>query len=252
MKTRKIEYANEKILNDFTEDEKNVLFEDLCNMYFKKNFGSVSKSDLETYLFSFYIEHLLDTKEEIDDYIIGRDLGLTISRVRALKERKELKYPRIDYEWKEEFLRCADNAKYDEINHLIKFQVTDINVLKDARYFFESHGQYDEYQLNPKLFQCRLDAFLAMTKLIAEDDNSEFVFKIKSPEELNKIVANEENLSLKESIIKISQGAVEDGLKELLISASKEVCLCVLNCIMPGSGKIVNMTYQIINNILSR
>ena len=35
---------------------------------------------------------MLDNGEDIDDYVIGRDLGLTISRVRALKERKELKY----------------------------------------------------------------------------------------------------------------------------------------------------------------
>ena len=81
----RVTFDNDKIIKSFTQEEKEELFDTLMAMYFHKNFGSLSKTDLETYLFSFYLEHLLNNQFNYDDYTVGKDLGLTLSRVRGLK-----------------------------------------------------------------------------------------------------------------------------------------------------------------------
>lgn len=245
-------FLNENIIDGFSEKEKEILFEDLMNMYFRKNFGTLTKAELETYLFSFYIEHLLDNNIPFDDYTIGRDLGITQSRVRALKERKELKYPRHNYDWKQEFLLCARNAKYDEVKRLIKFQITDVNVIKDARHFFEINGQYDEFQLNPKLFQCSLEAFIEMGNIIAQEANEEFVFSLENQDKVEAFVNNCDDKNAKDAIAKFTNGLIEDGLKELFINCSKEVILQGLNLIMPGSGSVVNGIFEVVKKALER
>lgn len=246
----KIEYKNAELINSFSKEEKEDLFNNISNMYFKKNFGSISKADLETYLFSVYIEHLLDSGEEIDDYTIGRDLGLTISRVRSLKERKELKYPRSNYDWRDSFLKYAENAKYDDATKLIKFQIPDVNVIKDARYFFEKNNEYDEYQLNPKLFQCTLESFQKMGEMIAKEKGEKREFKVND-EKINKIL-EENNCTEKEAsaIRRILSGAAEDGLKEILVCGAKEIMLEVLSAFTPIgiAGKIINIMIKAMKN----
>lgn len=236
-------YLNEEILRSFNDEEKRQLFDEISNMYFKKNFGSVTKSDLETFLFSFYIEHLLDKGYDFDDYTIGRDLGITISRVRSLKERKELKYPRRGYDWKKDFLKCAENAKYDPVKRLIKFTISDVNVIKDARNFFTKNGKYDEYQLNPKLFQCTIDTFLEMCELIGKEENPEFKIKLREDfqksKELEEFLqsdkTSEEDKSLLEKFFTNSLG---DCMKDIFVNCSKEAIAFILEAIIPGSGMV--------------
>ena len=70
--------------------------------YFQHNFGETSKTDFETFLFAQYLSHLeRDEKASIDDLTIGKELGLTNTKVRNLKERRDLKYPRPDFDWKQ-------------------------------------------------------------------------------------------------------------------------------------------------------
>lgn len=245
-------FHNKDIISGFNEDEKAALFDDIVEMYFMKNFGTVSKSDFETYLFSFYLEHLLDKDIPFDDYTLGRDLGLTQSRIRALKERKELKYPRNGYRWQEEFLKYAKHARYDESTRLVKFLIPDVNVIKDVRNFFEFHYQYDEYQLNPKLFQCRPESFIEMGKMIAEEQEEKFELTIASPDELKKIISKgTTSIIEKNALKKILSGAVEDGIKDLLINGTKEIILFVLGNIVPGTGVLKNV-FDILRDAISR
>ena len=83
-----INYDNDYVLESFEQNEFKDLFDELMDMYFRRNFGSTSKADLETFLFSYYLEHLIRNGMPYDDYTLGKDLGLTISRVRSLKEKR--------------------------------------------------------------------------------------------------------------------------------------------------------------------
>lgn len=242
-------FFNQKILEDFTREEKDQLFADITEMYFKKNFGSVSKADFETYLFSFYIEHLIDKGINFDDYIIGRDLGITQARVRSLKERKELKYPRKGYDWRTEFLKYAQNAKYDETKRLVKFSIPDVNVIKDARYYFESNSCYDEYQLNPKLFQCPPEAFWSLGCQIATELGENCKLEIADKKALKEMKTDDSNML---AIKKILSGTVEDGIKDLLKTASKEVICYVLNSLVPCSGIVANQVINILLKIMEK
>lgn len=127
-----------------------------------RNFGTLSKSEFDLLLFHYY---LLDRQEKavgkyVTDYEIGRDLGLTIQRVRSLRERDALKQEPNDG-WKDAFERCLPNAHCD-VNRDVKIPVPDVNVMKEVRNYFEAHGLYDEYHQNPKLFQCKLDVLIAV------------------------------------------------------------------------------------------
>lgn len=84
--------------NSFSDKEKLAAFDKIAGLYFDRNFGSVSKADFETLMFSIYIEHLLDNDLPYDDYTMSNSLGISESRIRTLKERKQLKYPR-EYIW---------------------------------------------------------------------------------------------------------------------------------------------------------
>lgn len=57
---------------EFTNEEKSMLFDKIAAMYFNKNFGSTSKIDFETLLFSEYIEHCLRNKLPFDDYSLSK------------------------------------------------------------------------------------------------------------------------------------------------------------------------------------
>lgn len=148
----------------------------LSNNYFNKNFGSVSKADFETFLFSIYYKQKTangtNNAIDCDDYSIGRELGLTIARVRSLKERMELKHSSLGEDaWKDEFVSCMNHAHYDKTKDLIKVLIPDVNVIKDLRHFCEVHGWYDEYQLNTKLFQCNPDTFVKICEVIDGENN---------------------------------------------------------------------------------
>lgn len=249
----RVTFDNDKIIKSFTQEEKEELFDTLMAMYFHKNFGSLSKTDLETYLFSFYLEHLLNNQFNYDDYTVGKDLGLTLSRVRGLKERKELKYPHKGYDWRDTFLQYAHDARYDEDHHLIKFSIPDVNVIKDVRYYFERNHQYDEIQLNPKLFSCRADIFVEMCMQIAAEKGEDFSFELRDGDSLQKYLENRKcREPEKRAIQKILEGAVVDGVKELLISGAKETLLVVLPLVNPGVGSIANIFLNIVKKTLKR
>lgn len=77
---------------NFSNEEKIAIFDKIEQHYFIRNFGSMTKTDFETLLFSEYIEHRIKNKLPFDDYSLSKELGITQSRIRAFKERKELKY----------------------------------------------------------------------------------------------------------------------------------------------------------------
>lgn len=88
-------------------------------------------------MFSEYIEHCINNNVHYDDYNLSKELGITQARIRALKERKELKYPHIGFNWKESFAQEIKNAKYDENDHYIKVIIQDVNVIKEVRHYIE-------------------------------------------------------------------------------------------------------------------
>ena len=89
---------------EFSNEEKCKYFDEIVKHFYQKNFGSLSKTDMDILMFHIYIEHLIgeicidNDDNTIDytlcsDYVISRQLGITQQRVRSLKVRSELAYP---------------------------------------------------------------------------------------------------------------------------------------------------------------
>ena len=141
----------------------NQFLSDIKKECLTQNFGTLSKSEFDLLVFHYYLlnKQVNVGGQYVSDYDIGRELGLTIQRVRSLREREALKW-RSQEDWKAKFLECLKHARYDEKSDAVKIPVLDVNVIKEVRNFIEMAGLIDDYQLNPKVFQCNLDALVAI------------------------------------------------------------------------------------------
>ena len=83
----------------------------------------------------------------------------------------------------------------------------------------ENNGWYDEYQLNPKLFQCPLDVFISLCQkmdgenLIIDDDTK------KKLKELEKLNLNEQE---KSALDLLQEGRYQEALKKLGKKVSRQ------------------------------
>lgn len=230
----------------FSSENKAVAFDRIAEHYFQRNFGTMSKSDLETLLFDIYLERLLDKQENFDDYTMSKQLGITQSRVRTLKVRKELQYPRQGFKWEEAFVESICKATYDEQTKSVEVPIPDVNVLAELRYYMECRGWFDEYRLNPKLFQCRIGFFLELCKSLS---NEEIIVSDEAKSKLRELnSANKGKFAT--AIQEIVSGSVKEGLKDLTLSASKEVVLEVLKLIPFGglAGQAISALETVIEN----
>ncbi|MCH5281451.1 MAG: hypothetical protein J1E61_08265 [Lachnospiraceae bacterium] len=223
----------------FGPEEKVEFFDAIADRYFNRNFGTMLKADIDTLIFSTYIEHCLKKGLPYDDYSLSNSLGITESRVRSLKERKQLQYPYENYNWKDAFIDLIPNAKYNDVKKLVQINIGDVNLMKDVRHFVYENGWFDEFQLNPRLFQCRLDYFLALCYKLDEIDGVGDDVK----EKILELAKNEQE---KSALKKIASGAFEDGIKALLVAGAKVTIAQVLALIPFGAAlqKGINMLIE--------
>ena len=211
----------------FSAKEKIEIFNKIEQHYFVRNFGSLTKADFETLLFSEYIEHRIKNKLPFDDYSLSKELGITQSRIRALKERKELKYPYKDFTWQNAFAESVKNAKVDPNDQYVKMIIQDVNVMNEIRNFIEINGWYDECSLNKKLLRIPLDCFV---EICYNSNVFDDVFSEDTKKAIKKI-SKAEDATVQNFLKDFSK----DGLKAFLMSASKEVISEVLR-LLPFGG----------------
>ncbi len=221
----------------FSDKEKMDAFDEIASCYYEKNFGSMSKTDYETMLFKIYLNHLKKNNLRTDDYSISRALGITQSKVRNLKIRNELQEDELDDSWKEEFAACVGNALYDKDKRLVKVIIPEVTVMMELRHFMEENRWYDEYQLNPKLFQCPLDFFLPLCEQIGGVTLTLDPSAKKKLSELKKQASDKE----KTAIEQILTGALQDGFKELAWTGTTAIVVKALELLPFGgvAGKII-------------
>lgn len=219
---------------NFTDSEKIAAFDKIAELYFKQNFGSTSKADLETLLFSEYIESRIAQKLSFDDYNLSKELGITQSRIRSLKERKELKYPHSGFSWEDAFADAVEHAKYDKNDHYVKMIIQDINVMNEVRHCIEEKGWYDECSLNRKLLRIPLDCF---TEICCKDEGLSDIFNEKARARVKKIKTEDSQIAA------FVEDFTKDGLKEFLMSASKEAILAVLPLLPFGGAAKTAFTF---------
>ncbi len=214
-------------MREFDDSFKLRVFDKISAEFYDRNFGSFSKADLETLLFSEYIEYLIEKKESFDDYTISQQLGITQSRVRALKERKELKYPIGEDYWENSFAKSIEKAQYDEDKKRIIIPISDVNVMIEVRHCIEEKGLYDEYQLNRKLLTINMGCFLELCVKLSERD----VFSDEAKKRIREI---EKNRDLEDDISDFLNDFSVNGLKRFVTNASPKVVCEVIGKLKYG------------------
>ncbi len=173
----------EKYKEYFSDEAKVKAFDKIAERYYIANFGSMSKNEFETLLFSIYLEQILDKHEDnpnmYSDYTLSKLLGITQSKVSSLKVRKELLYPYSKFDWRKSLERISKNTVYE--NGKIKLLIPDRNVYLELKNAIESNGGYVEVQLNENLLQIRPEFFFDLMIAISEEkDRQELRKEIKA------------------------------------------------------------------------
>lgn len=168
---------------EFSDIEKIKYFDEICEKYYKKNFGLSSKSEIDLLMFKFFYQNKLGKKKNgvfnaDSDYLLSKELGITQSRVRNLKVKKELVYPELEYDWKQQFLELIDLAQYDEQNKKVIMNITDPNLQIEIENHIEQRGLYYEKQLNTKLLQLRVEYFIELVVSLDDSINQDELIKV--------------------------------------------------------------------------
>lgn len=154
----------------FTPEEKEAAFDKLAEMFFDRNFGTASKSDIELFMFSVYMDKHISMYadkngaldyNECSDYEMGKKLGITQERVRALKLKKQARYP-VEYDWVLSLERLKENIRYDEPTKKIVIPVPDPNLYNEIRHFIETHGGYIEIKRGQNTINIRPEYFFML------------------------------------------------------------------------------------------
>lgn len=235
---------NTKYFEYFDSDEAKIkAFDMIAEKYYDRNFGSLSKADFDVLMFSIYIERILDKSEEdmstYSDYELSKQLGITQSRVRALKEKKQLQYPCDKFNWKESFKRIYQYARYD--GKMICINVSDKNLFIELKNFVEEQHGYVNMRINSSIFAISPDCFFELLLRVASDDEGRLIEE-KMREEYNKN-SNIEKALTRPTVKQVTGALIgELGLEVLLTSVN----------LIPGIGStlraMIEKTIKIISN----
>ncbi len=184
----------------FTTEEKARMFDEIAEKFYNRNFGSLSKADMDLMMFRFYFEALMGDNtyqngninfHTCSDYNMSRELGISQQRVRNLKVKYQLTSP-TDFAWEAALSKLTEKAKYDKDSQKITLNIPDPNLYIEIQNFIEEKGAYVEKQLNSKILQLRTDDYITLILATEDDANKKRI--IKSIKEQNK--ANEKDNSV--------------------------------------------------------
>ena len=226
----------------FSEKDKARAFDKIANQFYAGNFGTMAKSDMETLMFSIYIEQILSKSEDdfhtYSDFRLAKELGITQSKVSSLKVKKQLQYPH-EFRWRDSFARVSENARYE--NGKIKIQIPDINLYYEIKNAVEEAGGYIDVSLTPKLLQISPEYFLDLLVAVSETQQREQLRK----ELRNKIREKNNDREYLEA----------QPLGRQLAGCGKEIILDVLEAAVSGAvGEIpvVTIARNVMNAIKER
>lgn len=154
----------------FSDTDKAEAFDQLAQLFYAGNFGKMSKADVETLMFSIYLERILEKCAEdmraYNDFKLSKELGITQSKVSSLKVKKQLQYPH-NFDWKALFASVSKNVRYD--GGKLKLHIPDINLYYEIKNAVEESGGYIDVTLTPKLLQISPEYFLDLLVAVSPE-----------------------------------------------------------------------------------
>ncbi|MBR5338922.1 MAG: hypothetical protein IK150_02460 [Lachnospiraceae bacterium] len=132
---------------------------------YTKRFGTFAKSDYEVLMFTIYLDSLEGTAR---DYDISIDLGITESKVRNLRIRSQLLYPK-KLDWKEELEKSMEHGVYDASSKQITIMFEDPSVQNLMKNEIEKAFSNVGRTFNPKQLVLPIESFLILAAQAEED-----------------------------------------------------------------------------------
>lgn len=215
----------------FDNETKIRAFDKIAERYYCKNFGTMQKSDIDTLIFSIYLERLLDVAGDdnfnnFSDYTLSKILGISQSKISSLKIKKQLQYPR-EYDWRESFQRLLKNARYD--NKKIKINIPDKNLYFEIINEVESKGSYVETSFSGNVLAISPADFIALMIVTAKDE----ALEEKVIEELRNNIKENSDKKIVSDIEKLT---ISEQLKSLGI----ESVAAIIEATVPVVGSYIS------------
>jgi len=229
-----------------TDKTKAEAFDTIAEQFYFCNFGTMQKTDIETLLFSLYLDRILDQSEEdmneYSDYRLSKILGITQNRVSTLKERKQLKYPYENFHWKESFKRIMGHARYEKGR--VKLNIPDRNLFIEVKNAIELNGGYIETQMSANLLQVSPEYYIDLILCVSDETNREEIRK-KLKEEFRRT-----GIYSDKDIDYLENKSVGDILKENKENIAAWMIGELISACIPVAGgtikKILEYTYSIL------
>lgn len=201
----------------FSQTEKDEFFEFFYKKFYQMNFGSLSKSDIELFVFHFFIEKLRKlnsvgnavNETKLSDFKLACQLGVTPQKIRNLKLKERLIYPSSEYDWRKQFLQISGEARYDPDKKRVIMNISDNWLFVNIQDFLEDKGEPVEIQLNGKILQIPVPYYVDLMVEAHSANNESFrkevVKKLQSlSPELKKLDVKKIGLSIKNAAIDIT------------------------------------------------
>ena len=165
---------------------------------FTRKFGTFTKSDYEILMFTIFMD---SQRSNIRDYDVSIALGIPESKVRNLRVKSQLLYPR-EINWIDELNSAIMHGYYDSSTGSITVTIEDPSVQSLLKNKVEENYGVVSLTLNNKQLVLPIESFLLLAAF--SEENPDYVI-----ESLNSLLRKEtknkykiENKSLKEKFLK--------------------------------------------------
>lgn len=222
----------------FKEEDKAAAFDKIAEQFYERNFGRMSKSDMEILMFSIYIEQILARNEyafnAYSDYRLAEALGVPQSKISSLKIKKQMRYPH-EFDWKKSFEIVSKNARYE--NGKIIIQIPDINLYDEIKNVVEANGGYVSVTLTKNLFKITPEYFIGLMMAALEEEDRNKIRK-KLRDEFRKQGEDQEYMDT-EPIVKILTKLGKESVKTIFLTISSEKSIGVIADIVSRIWNII-------------
>lgn len=230
---------NKRVIEKLPKKE---FFEEISTMFYNRNFGTKTKSDIELIMFKYYFEAAKEyaTKDGelnenlISDYKIGCDLGISPTKVRNLRLKVELQLSDDDYDWQSELLKVlskSQNLEKSKDNEYIQIIIRSQKLFYAVEDWIEDNGKTLDISLNTKQLKVPKKSFYKLLNEIKLVEGTE-------DEALKKLERKFKIQDYKNDFISVALRVLETG------SAVSDI----LNCIS-GTDAIKGVAEKTLKNI---
>lgn len=198
---------------------------------FSRRFGMFSKTDYEVLLFTVFMDSY---DGEVSDHGISKQLGLTESRVRNLRIKSQLLYPK-EIVWRDELVQALDKGFFNSTTMTITVTIEDPSAQLAIKYEVEKALGNVLLTLNPKHLCLPVGSYVILATELEEDPDTVL-------EKLNSIWQRDMKMSSKiskESLLKQIWKS-----KEELISISE--LIAAGNSLFSYGGLIISAIQRLI------